>query len=173
MDCLHSLPTCSTCFVDNHLRCPLHWAEHFKTDIGFFIRVDISELGHVLTLGHNGDQCPSVTYNGNSSSKSMTLMDVNGIHLTKVMFCDCESPCKDCFDQLLEAQMLPATTMQPETAFTFECLEDFMQHSLTSKKSAQDYLWAKRRQTNPLAPHTVKVRASTTCILLHWIYFDH
>lgn len=157
MDCFHCLPTCSACFIEAHLRCPLHWAEQYDSSVGFFQRKDISELGHVLTLGHNGDLCPKVGYENRTSSIAMTIMHVNGLHSTKVAFCRCTATL-DRVEQLLAARLFPATVDLPETAFTFECLDDFQIHSLTSKKSALDYVWAKRRQTNPLSPFSVKVR---------------
>ncbi|KAF9062583.1 hypothetical protein BDP27DRAFT_1427791 [Rhodocollybia butyracea] len=117
------------------------------------IYVDISELGHVITLGHNGQQCPSISYDNSSQWISMIIMDLNGVHSTKIAFCHCGTI--DRMRQLLAHRYFPSTTIAPRTAFTFACLEDFQTHSLNSKISAHDYVWSKQEQTNPLNPQSV------------------
>ncbi|KAJ7805034.1 hypothetical protein B0H13DRAFT_1930416 [Mycena leptocephala] len=44
--------------------------------------------------------------------------------------------------QLMRARLFPATTREPETAFTVTMLKDFQLHNLESKKAAYDYLGA-------------------------------
>lgn len=105
-------------------------------------------------------QCPNVDYNKQTRFIPMTMMHVNGLHSTRVAFCRCGTTHPDHVEQLVAVRLFPATVDIPETAFTFECLDDFQIQSLTSKKLAHDYVWAKRRQTNPLSPYTVKVQVS-------------
>ncbi|KAJ6587603.1 hypothetical protein DFH09DRAFT_1141436, partial [Mycena vulgaris] len=54
-----------------------------------FVRKDVTELGYVITLGHHGSHCPQVDYSKAESFTSFTLVDTNGIHSTKFVFCDC------------------------------------------------------------------------------------
>ncbi|RDX39433.1 hypothetical protein OH76DRAFT_1367526 [Lentinus brumalis] len=59
-------------------------------------------------------------------------------------------------DQLLLAQLFPASLNQPKSAFTFEVMSDAHLDTLTSKKSAYDYVRKLRRRTDNWCPHGVK-----------------
>ncbi|ESK91122.1 hypothetical protein Moror_9555 [Moniliophthora roreri MCA 2997] len=96
---------------------------------------------------HGGDSCP----NSKKTFKWLTLVHVNGIVDILVNFCLCsEHP--DDFDQLLDLCLFPATIERVETVFSFELLDDFHLHTLTSKKAAFDYYDALQCKTNPLLP---------------------
>ena len=60
--------------------------------------------------------------------------------------------------QLLRAQLFPATVDQPTTAFTFNVLREYHVHSLESKQSAYSYMGALRRLTNNTFIDDVPVR---------------
>ncbi|KAL0564209.1 hypothetical protein V5O48_017844 [Marasmius crinis-equi] len=151
-DCRFSAPTCNQCFVRNHKHCPLHWAQVWNNK--FFDRQEPSSLGLDVFLGHNGEHCPLVNYSV-TKPVSFTIMDCNGIHSTKVHFCGCAHSGSH-MRQLLLARLFPATVDRPETAFTFELLEDYHLHTLASKNSAQDYMYAMRMKTDNRFPEKVK-----------------
>jgi hypothetical protein len=114
----------------------------WNAEQGFFVRKDISVLGHVLQLGHNGDACHHPL-----NEIPFTIVDTNGVHATRLMFCGCgvqDTKIK----QLMRARLFPATTREPRTAFTFKTLQEFHIHTLESKKAAYDYLEALRRLTD-------------------------
>jgi hypothetical protein len=70
-----------------------------------------------------------------------------------IAFCACRSNKGDAvpqFRQLVTAGLFPATLAQPESVFTFDVLDNWHQHALTSKKSAHDYHDALRKLTNPV-----------------------
>jgi CxC2 like cysteine cluster associated with KDZ transposases len=153
-DCLQSATTCDLCFIEDHKNNPTHWAERWNGE--FFERCDISELGHVITLGHHGETCKCVDYKDQSHLTSFILADVNGIHSTRLAFCRCTQS-GDHVDQLLSARIFPASMVRPTTGFTFKLLETFHLDCLQSKKSAYDYIGALRRRTNNAFPDDVPV----------------
>lgn len=144
-ECLHYEPTCSPCFVKAHQSSPFHWAEVWNGT--FFDRRDISELGHTITLGHDdhGGPCPQFDY---TSPVDFILVDVTGVHRTKLAFCQCIAVSQDRMDHLLSSRIFPATVKRPTMGFTFGLLQDFHLHTLSSKKSPYDYISAVRARTN-------------------------
>ncbi|KAJ3715761.1 hypothetical protein C8R42DRAFT_725564 [Lentinula raphanica] len=123
--CMQMAPLCSSCWVDQHKYQPLHWAEVWDDSRGYFSRQDISTGTEPLL---------------------MTLVDVNGIHATRVSFCQCMGHSK--WRQLFDANFFSATIDQPQTAFTFELLRQWMILNLQSKITAHHFVAALRRQTD-------------------------
>ncbi|KAK6997020.1 CxC2 domain-containing protein [Favolaschia claudopus] len=142
-DCLEYSPVCTDCFVRTHINNPTHWAEVWDQNAGFFIRHDISTLDHTIQLGHQGGKCDSPT-----PTRTFTIVDVNGVHTTKVAFCSCREQPPNKVRQLMRAGLFPATAKDPHTAFTINMLKDFQLHNFESKKAAYDYLGAIRRLTD-------------------------
>ncbi|KAK7447451.1 hypothetical protein VKT23_014160 [Stygiomarasmius scandens] len=134
-DCLFAPCTCETCFVQLHLHNPTHWADIWDPEKGHFVRKDICQLGYVFTFGHNGSQCRHVNYK--TDAKWFTVVDVNGMHRTRIAFCKCRSGL-DQMDLLLQSGIFPATNDNPETGFTFALLELYNLETLVAKKSAHD-----------------------------------
>jgi hypothetical protein len=141
-ECIQYTPTCEACFVRLHRLIPTHWAEVWNHKQGFFVRKDISILGHVIQLGHRGNTCPCAC-----ATVPFIIVDTNGIHATCLAFCGCLSPDTK-VEQLMRAQLFPATMRDPRTAFTFKLLKEFHIHSLESKKAAYGYMGAIQRLTD-------------------------
>ena len=152
LDCFQHPTKCSTCFISDHIQMPFHWAE--KWNGNYFERMDISKVGHVVSLGHGGARCPSVQLDTNSVN--FIVVDTNGIHKTRFSFCSCVDHGTR-VQQLMRARLFPASTDQPTCAFSFGVLRDFHLQTLESKKSAYDYLGALRRLTNNAKPDDVPV----------------
>ncbi|KAJ7906678.1 hypothetical protein B0H13DRAFT_1880363 [Mycena leptocephala] len=47
-DCTGYKATCTKCFIVQHLNNPFHWAEKWDAVEGFFVKHDISSLGHII-----------------------------------------------------------------------------------------------------------------------------
>lgn len=152
-DCSQAPPSCDYCFIAAHKHSPCHWAN--KWNGAFFDKLDISALGYAITLGHDGNPCPRVDYSKDTMI-DFTLVDVNGIHKTKLAFCNC-GVSVDKLDQLMKAQIFPASTEAPRTGFTFNLLEMFHADCLSSKKSAYDYVSGLRHRTDGAFNCTEKV----------------
>lgn len=164
-DCTGNEISCRTCFVEAHLRNPFHWAEVWDTIQGFFVRHDISKLDHVIQLGHKGQPCPSPCGGG-----MFTVVEDNGIHSTRLSFCGCHELPPDKPKQLMRARLFPATTREPQTAFTFNMLKRFQLHNLESKKAAYDHLGAIRRMTDNSFTADVPVSEINFCKFIILIF---
>ncbi|KAJ7236499.1 hypothetical protein C8J57DRAFT_1247744 [Mycena rebaudengoi] len=142
-DCMGYEATCSACFIEYHRRSPFHWTEVWDFARGFFVRNDISSLGHVIQLGHGGKSCPNPT-----GERIFTVVNGNGVHSTRLAFCGCQEQPPNKIKQLMRSRLFPATTKEPRTAFAFSVLKEFSLHNLESKKAAYDYLGALLRLTD-------------------------
>ncbi|KAJ3765732.1 hypothetical protein FB446DRAFT_794766 [Lentinula raphanica] len=121
LKCTQFPPLCCSCWVQAHKHQPLHWAHVWNEERGYFQRHDISTVlgsdSYGIPLGHDGDVCPRA-----SKPLHMTLVDnETGVHATKVAFCACSDSNK--WQQLMDADLFPATVAEPQTAFTFGTLQ--------------------------------------------------
>lgn len=156
MDCSFSPPMCPECFLDAHTAEFTHWAEVWNSDIGCFVRCDISCLrpcGYVIDLGHGGQPCPKADY---SADVLFHIVAPNGVHNTKLRFCSCLAKV-DRAEQLLNHRLFPATMTRPKMAFTFQLLEQFNLLHVEAKISAYDYIGYIRRLSDNAFTHQVTV----------------
>lgn len=154
-DCAHPL-SCSECFISGHRHNRTHWAEVWNKDCGFFVRNDISTLrpeGYAQHLGHGGHPCPMPD---SENDLFFIIVDVNGVHNTKLRFCHCPGA-DDKVGQLLCHRLFPATLGHPRSAFTFQLLHNFHLHHLESKATKYDYMGALRRLTDNTFTNDVSV----------------
>ncbi|KAK0243559.1 hypothetical protein EDD85DRAFT_988135 [Armillaria nabsnona] len=145
-DCQHFEPSCRQCFIKPHLGNPWHWAEVWNSK--FFERQDISELGHIVTIGHDRHEALHCPYGAVKDPLEFHLIHTNGVHKTKVYFCRCPLTWRDRMESCLQSRIFPGTVAEPCSGFTFAVLQDFHLQTLTSKKSAYDYIFTIRRKTN-------------------------
>ncbi|KAJ7828326.1 hypothetical protein B0H13DRAFT_2373260 [Mycena leptocephala] len=142
-DCTGYKATCTKCFIAQHLNNPFHWAEKWDLADGFFVKHDISSLGHIIQLGHHGGPCASPV-----GTRKFTVVDHNGVHATQLAFCGCRELPPNKVRQLMRSRLFPATMKETKTAFTFTLLKQCHLHNLEAKKAAYDYMGALRRLTN-------------------------
>ncbi|KAF9016473.1 hypothetical protein BDZ89DRAFT_961870, partial [Hymenopellis radicata] len=117
-ECKNRRLTCRTCFISRHRSLWHHWVQVWRPVVGFFVRQDIHTIGFTPHLGHNGDNCPVP-----HDPVKMIIVDVNGVHDTKLQFCGCDlntSPNR--LDQLMNDSLFPSSTARPGLAFTFRLL---------------------------------------------------
>ncbi|EMD30795.1 hypothetical protein CERSUDRAFT_60827, partial [Gelatoporia subvermispora B] len=133
-DCFLPKPQCQACIVTSHRLLPLHQIEGWTGN--FWDKTSLHELGLQFYLGHSGDKCPGLT-----RSTKMTVFDISGVHTVSVVWCSCSAAERitDNFIQLLRARWFPATTKQPRTVFTFNCLNTFHLLTLHAKISLYDF----------------------------------
>ena len=150
-DCFQLPLTCEQCFLQQHENQPFHWVR--KWNGNFFVRCNISSLGYIVVLGHHGKPCPN---NLSLTSLIFIVVHTNGIHKTRVKFCNCIRR-GDRMQQLLSAQLFPAITEQPTTPFTFGLLWEFHIHSLQSKSTVYSYIGGLRCLTDNMFTTDVSV----------------
>ncbi|TRM67304.1 hypothetical protein BD626DRAFT_394088, partial [Schizophyllum amplum] len=172
--CITHRRHCGNCLVDRHASLPFH---HVREDVGLFLkRADLGELGLMLWLGHDGKPCPktleaarakdwvdesSRTYGSHAVARGgsvLTMVDAEGVFRRTVQWCSCspEDATSAKEVQLLDIGLYPATSDNPQTAFTLSALEDYTLSQFESRTSAQNYMLKLSRKTDPLFPHEVK-----------------
>ncbi|KAF7965909.1 hypothetical protein HWV62_40974 [Athelia sp. TMB] len=104
-----------------------------------------AKIGFVVHLGHDGSQCPSPTL----KSTDFEILDLSGQHTITVYFCGCFGAPHERI-QLLRTKWFPASTSQPNSAFTFDVLNTFQLISLQGKLSAYDFYQALMHKTDNL-----------------------
>src|ERR1700761_1901411 len=158
-ECLQYEALCAECWVKEHIHNPLHWAEVWKPEVGFFVRHDISMLDTpncIIQLGHKGRACPNPV---KSDGQMFIITHTNGIHATRVGFCGCNGLTRvDKVAQLAAARLLTPTVTDPQSACTLNVLRQHSVHHTQSKCSTYDFIHALRRLTD--AVFTVYVPVS-------------
>ncbi|KAJ3964320.1 hypothetical protein EV361DRAFT_70089 [Lentinula raphanica] len=133
--CFSSGLVCEECCRLEHLDRPLDLIEKWNGQ--FFDRVWLSQLGISVHFGHAFECiCPHPRI-----VKEFTVIHTNGIHRVTGVFCNCMNKpiAGEWRQQLLRRRWFPATHLQPETAATFEVLNQFHILTLQGKVTTYDY----------------------------------
>jgi len=86
----------------------------------------------------------------------MIMVDVSGVHHIGIEFCCCiNAQPRD--SQLMTLGLFPAMFNNPQTAFTFRVLDDFLLDNLACKTTAMNYYLKLQRITNSSFPQFVPV----------------
>lgn len=109
----------------------------------FFQRTTLCELGLRVQLGHAyGRSCPMKL----AANVAFRVIHSNGIHPVAVDQCRCHGV--DFHKQLLEIGWWPATSRDPKTVATFECLRHFHLLNLQGKVTGYSFYRALEFQTD-------------------------
>lgn len=158
ISCLGNQAWCSSCAVKAHQSLPFHRLQ--KWNDRFYGSITLQELGYVLHLGHGGCPCPLQERSG-MSSQNFTFVDSAGIFIHTVRWCQCQEATQaDKHLQLLGDRLFPATIINPQTAFTFNVLDEFLIDSMECKTSASSFYQKLKRLTNNTFPDSVPVGGS-------------
>ncbi|KAJ7601897.1 hypothetical protein DFH06DRAFT_1351890 [Mycena polygramma] len=155
---------CGQCVKSRHSLTPLHciweWNGDFWTEATMWgsettpNAAGLKGLGLVYQLGHHGFPCEFP-----GARHSMVVIHVNGIHTVEFDFCACDkSRQTNNLGQLLGNAWYPATTIDPGTCATFECLEAFRLLNVVGNLTVSDYVGTLERLTDPLHLSTVPDR---------------
>jgi hypothetical protein len=119
LDCEQYAPLCRQCFINQHRQNFLHWADIWDYDAKFYCHYDLCSIpgkSEVIHLGHSGHQCPMSDV---QNAFITTLVDLNGIHCTQVLYCACDMGWRQArATQLLRDGFFPASAHDPTTAFS-------------------------------------------------------
>ncbi|PBK84926.1 hypothetical protein ARMGADRAFT_1036848 [Armillaria gallica] len=125
--------SCGACMVKQHASLPFHHIQEWTGS--FYMRTTLKDLRLVIQLGHGtGESCLRPAEN----SRSMVVIDIDGIHEVSVNFCGCHRA-EAQYVQLLWMRWFPATVDLPRTAVTFRALNHFQMLTFMSKVSAYEY----------------------------------
>lgn len=149
-ECFSSPLLCSECISLAHQYNPFHRIQFWNGN--FFESRSLSrDLGVKLLMHHDGLPCPKP-----SLEHDLTVIHSNGFHSIPVIFCQCDLGTTHDL-QLFSAGLFPASVMRPQTAFTFQVLENFRIHHLEGKGSAFSYMESLSRISGIIGDETVKV----------------
>ncbi|KIJ41615.1 hypothetical protein M422DRAFT_255228 [Sphaerobolus stellatus SS14] len=166
-ECCQGPLLCAECMVECHRVLPFHQIE--KWDDGFFKRISLFDLGHLLLLGHNGRVCPQ---SSTSDIKKLIITHTNGIHKVKLVYCRCVDAGTH-IEQLLRARFFPATLVEPRSAFTFSVLRHFHKMSNEAGSVAYGYIQTLQRLTNDVSQDEVPERYREFLnIIRFWTYLQ-
>ncbi len=150
-----SLPLlCQDCWLEAHQHNSLHWAHVWSNENGFFVKHDISTLGHSIPLLHSvNEPCTRA-----KEPQLFIIADVNGVHATKVTFCGCEKGRNmDKWTQLFMLDLFPSTVREPQSAFTFELLRQYEMLVTQAQVTAHQFMKSLRRLTDNVFTGNVPV----------------
>ncbi|KIM58938.1 hypothetical protein SCLCIDRAFT_127049, partial [Scleroderma citrinum Foug A] len=171
---------CTSCCRTQHNLLPLHRIEQWNGM--FFQESSLRQAGLVVHLGHRGKPCLAGGYQDRGvpndfeedwedleehagpphltapkDRSCLTVVHTSGVHFCDVRYCNCPGS-KDSHLQLACANLFPATTKQPRTAFTFQMLDEFIQDNVECGTSAMNFYSKLRRNTSNAFPHLVPDR---------------
>lgn len=135
-DCVPCELLCRRCFLHVHGLHPFHRVQRYTGRD--FVKTTLQEIGLVIQLGHSPhEQCPVPAI----APRNALVLHTNGHHPVNLLFCNCDKVHQsgDRVQQLLRAELYPATLTDPTTYCTFRMLEQFHVLTLQSKISAYDY----------------------------------
>lgn len=114
-------------------------------------------MGFTLNLGHNRDACPQNTGESEHGDQ-ITVVDSAGIFVHSVKWCRCNGASnQDKHLQLLQHHLFLSSIFKPQTAFTFNVLDQFLIDSLECKTSASSFYSKLRRLTNNAFSDTLPI----------------
>lgn len=162
--CFQYPTSCENCFIKSHRHNPFHWALVWDKERKIWVRRDYSRLGNgnFIQIGHFGDNS---SCSGTSGIIDFVITDTNGVHSSRVRFCHCSGKPNKA-EQLIRADLFPATPRDPVSAFTIAVLKHFRMHNLQSKCGAFDFIMSIRRLTNNISTHEVPVSSRLLFLLL-------
>ncbi|KAJ7165262.1 hypothetical protein C8R46DRAFT_1220395 [Mycena filopes] len=136
---------CEDCCVDRHRRMPLHVLDEWTGE--FWEHASLKSLGLIYQLGHGGGRClfpdPKV--------REMVVLHYPYVHRVHYRYCNCKkSDTTPPLQQLLRNKWYPATTVDPATCATFECLEMFRLENVVGNMNASDFVTTMERRTNTM-----------------------
>ena len=138
----------------------------------YFERHSLREAGLLVQLGHDGNSCSRP-----HEPVVLTILDLTGIHLVRVQFCDCGVVgSSKHFVQMLRTGWWPASIRRPRTGFTIRLLEFF--HALTlesngTRFSAMTILTVNKNRgrstfsgTGGASSSTREIRSASICVYI-------
>jgi hypothetical protein len=117
----------------------------------------LQSLGLRYQLGHSGEPCPCPE----AGPKNFVIFDISGLHHLTIDYCQCGNEPLSSWVQLLRERWFPATLSRPQTVFTFDCLETFLELTLQGKTNVYDYYHTLLRRSDNANLSTPVVRQFT------------
>ncbi|KAJ7127333.1 hypothetical protein C8R43DRAFT_1134828 [Mycena crocata] len=142
--CMGPAMYCEVCIAAMHAQLPTHMIERWNGV--FFEPLTLNDLTIEarIQLGHApGSFCPRAS----PAHRDFVIIDILGIHVVKLSFCGCDSTVEH-RQQLMRACLWPATSLNPQTAATFNVIRLFETQNCLGKISAYNFVRSLEMLTN-------------------------
>jgi hypothetical protein len=174
IECLYGTVVCQECLVESHQRLPFHVVKVSLADLlvrhrqytnffgqvrrqGHWQQASLYDAGLRVNLGHPAGQiCPRFK----PGPSTFTIINSNGLHRVHLNFCHCPDRVLEPWRQLIHLRWWPATTADPHTAITFECLRQFEKLNASGHINATDYYRGLAVMTDPFGLNGSPVRVT-------------
>ncbi|KAG1776212.1 hypothetical protein EV702DRAFT_949728, partial [Suillus placidus] len=173
---------CPSCAVKAHQHNPFHNLQLWNGK--FYKSTTLRDQGYIVYLGHGGRPCPHLLQQSNPSPWSdlgamedvfghgegdtmhetqlglsnLVIVHSTGVYSHRVSWCQCPGAEKDRHLHLLKARLFSASITRPQSAFTFDVLDNFLIDALECKTSAMSFYQKLCRFTDNAFPHKIPDR---------------
>ncbi|KAG2059145.1 hypothetical protein BDR06DRAFT_875058, partial [Suillus hirtellus] len=160
---------CSSCAVKAHQHNPFHNLQLWNGK--FYESTTLWDHGYIMHLGHGGHPCPNsdlgamedvfahmkgdTIYETQLELSNLVIVHSTGVYSHCVSWCQCPRAEKDRHLHLLKAKLFPASITWPQSAFTFNMLDNFLIDTLECKTSAMSFYQKLRHFINNAFPHII------------------
>ncbi|KAJ7120555.1 hypothetical protein C8R43DRAFT_900678 [Mycena crocata] len=134
--CIGAAMYCEPCVVQLHQQLPTHLLEKWNGDFFSPLTLHDMDTESRIQLGHPpGSFCPR----SRPAHKDFVVIDLLGVRVVKLSFCGCDSTISH-RQQLMRVCLWPATSLDPQTCATFNCIRFFELENCLGKISAYDFV---------------------------------
>ncbi|KAJ7026219.1 hypothetical protein C8F04DRAFT_1268392 [Mycena alexandri] len=134
---------CEACVRTHHATQPFHvlkeWNGHF------WRRATLQGLKLVYQLGHGGLPCPRPE----AVTRTMVVIHTNGLHTVDYRYCSCDLADRaNNLQQLQRSEWYPATTVDPASCATYQCLDLYRMLNVVGNINVHDFVGSLERLTD-------------------------
>ncbi|KAJ7715461.1 hypothetical protein B0H16DRAFT_1667065 [Mycena metata] len=134
---------CEGCVRTRHGSQPLHLLKEWTGS--FWKNITLQDLQVVFQVGHGGLSCPAP----DPVPRRMVVLHPNGIHTVNYRYCQCDLSARaNNLQQLLRTGWYPATTVDPATCATFQCLDLYRMLNVVGNINVHDFVGSLERLTD-------------------------
>ncbi|KAG1721504.1 uncharacterized protein EDB91DRAFT_1240303 [Suillus paluster] len=170
---------CLSCSGTPHQHNPFHNLQLWNGR--FYETTTLQAQGYIMYLGHGGEPCPNLSHQPDPSPwedlgsmedvfaqeegdtindtqlgvSNLVIVHSTGVYSHSVSWCQCPGAEKAHHLDLMKAMLFPASLTCPQSAFTFDVLDNFLIDALECKTSAMSFYQKLRRFTNNAFPDKI------------------
>ncbi|KAG0691507.1 hypothetical protein DFH29DRAFT_986263 [Suillus ampliporus] len=156
LSCSGNHAWCPSCVVKAHQHNPFHNLQLWNGR--FYETTTLQDQGYIMYLGHGGEPCPNFSQQPDPSPwadlgtmedvfaqeegdtvnetqlgvSNLVIVHSTGVYSHSVSWCQCPGAEKARHLHLMKAKLFPASINRPQSAFTFDVLDNFLIDALDS-----------------------------------------
>ncbi|KAG1743676.1 uncharacterized protein EDB91DRAFT_1081059 [Suillus paluster] len=179
LSCSGTRAWCPSCVLKAHQHNPFHNLQLWNGR--FYETTTLQAQGYIMYLGHGGEPCPNLSHQPDPSPwedlgsmedvfaqeegdtindtqlgvSNLVIVHSTGVYSHSVSWCQCPGAEKAHHLDLMKARLFPASLTRPQSAFTFDVLDNFLIDALECKTSAMSFYQKLRRFTNNAFPDKI------------------